>query len=113
MITHGKMTVNDYQHLAARTINRLCDNLTNTGLGLAGESGEVADLIKKVTCQGHDLDELRPKLTEELGDISWYVALGCTVLGVPMEDVLTANIAKLERRYPQGFSAERSINREE
>ena len=112
MITHGKMTLNDYQHFAARTINRLCDNLTNTALGLAGEAGEVADLIKKVTCQGHDLDELRPKLIEELGDCAWYIALGCSVLGERMEDVLAANIEKLQKRYPQGFSAERSINRE-
>lgn len=103
MITHEKMTANDYQHFAARTINHLCDNLTNTGLGLAGEAGEVADLIKKVTCQGHDLDELRQKLIEELGDISWYVALGCTVLGVPMEDVLAQNIDKLKKTLPAGI----------
>ena len=113
MITHGKMTLNDYQHFAARTINRLCDNLTNTALGLAGEAGEVADLIKKVTCQGHDLEELRPRILEELGDVAWYVALGCTTLGVSLEDVLAANIAKLERRYPEGFEAERSVHRDE
>lgn len=106
------MTINEYQTLAARTINRLCDNLENTALGLAGESGEVADLVKKIRMQGHDLDTMRPKLLEELGDCAWYIALGCTVLDADMEDILQANIDKLMIRYPDGFEAERSINRE-
>ena len=108
------LTCTEYQHMAARTINRLADNLTNTALGLAGEAGEVADIIKKITCQGHPLtDEVRAKLAEELGDIGWYLALGCTTLGIDMGDVLAANIEKLRRRYPDGFSTDRSVNRNE
>ena len=43
--------------------------------------------------------------------MAWYVALGATVLGVSLESVLEGNVAKLMKRYPQGFEAERSVNR--
>ena len=106
------MTISEYQSLAARTMNRLCDNLVAAGLGVAGEAGEVADLIKKVRCQGHDLESVRGKLLEEAGDLAWYIALLCTALGESMEDVLRDNIQKLRARYPDGFDPERSIHRE-
>ena len=94
---------------ATRTEN---DQITNAALGLAGESGEFADHIKKFLYQGHDLD--RAKLLKELGDILWYVNLGATALGVPLEEIATQNIQKLSERYPGGqFAAARSINRPE
>lgn len=105
------MTINEYQKLAMRTANPGCRMLTNVGLGFAGESGEVADLFKKHIHQGHPLS--MKKLIEELGDVAWYIALGCEVMGVSMEEVLEANINKLRRRYPDGFSADRSVNRKE
>lgn len=85
--------------------------LSNVGLGLAGEAGEVADLIKKHLMQGHDLD--KQKLLLELGDIMWYVALGCHVIGVDMSTVASRNIAKLDARFKGGkFSVEASVNRD-
>lgn len=105
------MTVDEYQKAAARTMNRLCDNLVAAGLGLTGEAGEVADIIKKVRCQGHDLESMRGKLREEAGDVAWYLALLCTALDESMEEILRENIAKLEKRYPTGFDPQRSINR--
>ena len=108
------MTVKEYQFLAARTINQALDEkelITNGAMGLCGESGEVIDLVKKWRAQGHELD--RVHLTEELGDVAWYLAETATAIGAELEDVLRANIEKLMKRYPEGFAAERSVNREE
>ena len=106
------MTINEYQKLAQRTANtkRPLDKLENACLGLAGETGEVCDVLKKALFQGHALD--RPHLIEELGDCAWYLAEAASGLGVSLEDILLQNIAKLKRRYPSGFDPERSMHRE-
>jgi NTP pyrophosphatase (non-canonical NTP hydrolase) len=79
-------------------------------MGLCGESGEVIDIVKKHLAQGHALD--REKIIKELGDVAWYMAEIATVLDVELEDVLVQNIEKLKKRYPEGFSTEKSVNRE-
>ena len=107
------MTINEYQKLAMTTLNPALDKkdvLINGVMGLCGESGEAIDIVKKWLAQGHELD--KEKLKKELGDICWYVAETATALGFDLEDVMAANIEKLKRRYPDGFAAERSINRE-
>lgn len=83
--------------------------LLNAALGLCGEAGEFADTVKKAAFHGHTLD--RAALHKELGDVLWYAALACDALGVQLGDVMTANIAKLQARYPEGFSSERSQQR--
>lgn len=104
------MKVNEYQQLAMRTAEQKSRAWSNVALGLAGEAGECADIVKKYLHQGHPLDT--EKLMKELGDVAWYVALGATVLGVTLEEVLAANIEKLKARYPDGFDPERSLHRE-
>ena len=106
------MTINEYQKLAMTTLNPALDKkdvLINGVMGLCGESGEAIDIVKKHLAQGHELD--RDKLIKELGDVAWYLAETATALDVDLEEVLAGNIAKLKARYPEGFSAERSINR--
>ena len=108
------MTINDYQKLAMSTLNPELsekDVLINGVMGLCGESGEAIDLVKKWLAQGHELD--REKLAKELGDICWYLAETATAIGYDLEDIMAANIEKLKKRYPQGFEAQRSINRTE
>lgn len=106
------MKINEYQELALRTANKTGDALiVNGALGLCGESGEVADHIKKTFFQGHILD--KAKIVEELGDVAWYIAVMAHAIDVDLETVLTNNIEKLKRRYPDGFSEERSVNRTE
>lgn len=102
---------NAYQELAMRTANPEHITLSNVGLGIAGEAGEVADLIKKHLHHNHELD--REELIKELGDVCWYVALGCTALNIDMGEVMQRNIEKLKKRYPDGFDSNKSINREE
>ena len=108
------MTINEYQRLAMTTLNPNLDKkdvLINGGMGLCGEAGEAIDIVKKHLARGHELD--REKLIGELGDIAWYLAETATVLDVDLEEVLTRNIEKLKRRYPEGFDSARSLNRKE
>lgn len=110
------MDADTYQQLAMRTAGDLAatpfkDALVISALGLTGEAGEVADLVKKHVGQGHPLD--RERLIMEAGDVAWYLARLCTALEVPLGEVLRRNVEKLIARYPDGFSAEASINRTE
>ena len=105
-----KMTINEYQAQAMRVAVEKCRNIFNVALGLTGEAGEFADLIKKINFQGHE--ENKEHLIKELGDALWYIALGAEVLGTDLETVAQTNIDKLWKRYPDGFDEERSIHRE-
>lgn len=108
-----RLTVNEYQQAALRTASSMKpeDLIHNGALGLCGESGEVADIVKKWKFQGHDLD--KQKMIKELGDVCWYIAITAEGLGVDIETVMQLNIEKLKNRYPEGFEAEKSINRTE
>ena len=103
------MNADEYQKLAMRTAIGGSVNWMNVGLGLTGEAGEVADHIKKVYFQGHYIDN--EHLKEELGDVLWYVTLGCLCGGFSLSDLMESNVKKLERRYPNGFSPEASRER--
>jgi NTP pyrophosphatase (non-canonical NTP hydrolase) len=54
-----------------------------------------------------------PNISNELGDVQWYIALASTAIGTTIADVMEQNIAKLRRRYPDGFSAQASQERAE
>lgn len=108
------MNLDTYQQQAGRTDPHAPgtrDALGNGALGLVGEAGEVAELIKKHLFHGHPID--KAAVTKELGDVLWYVARLAAALGISLGDVATLNIDKLQRRYPNGFSHERSRNRPE
>ena len=107
------MEANEYQSLAMRTSNKKLSpdqHLLNGVLGLVGESGEIADLIKKNRMQGHTLD--MEHIAKELGDVCWYIAETATAIGVDLETIMKLNVEKLKNRYPEGFSEYRSIHRE-
>ena len=108
------MTGNEFQQHALRTMNEPnmpYGDLLIGALGLAGEAGEVCDHIKKFIGQGHELD--REHVKEELGDVLWYVAITATAIGATLDDVMSTNVLKLIRRYPNGFEMERSVNRDD
>ena len=108
------MTINEYQTAALRTAQTdkllAIDLLINSALGLCGESGEVADLVKKHRFQGHDLDF--DHIAKELGDVAWYLAVGAYAIGFDLESIFRMNKEKLEARYPDGFTADRSLHRD-
>ena len=111
------MTPNEYQKLAARTLIDAPERPLTDGeimivwnaIGLAGETGEVVDNIKKAIFHRHGLNQTQ--LKKELGDVCWYLAGLCTKLGFSLEDVMQQNIDKLIERYPNGYSSEASKNR--
>lgn len=106
------MTFGEYQQLARRTQNdklTLCERRMHALHGLASEVGEIHALYQK-TFQGHALDV--GKVIDELSDTLWFAAELADVLGVSLDAVAEHNIDKLRRRYPEGFSEERSLHRE-
>ena len=107
------LSLTEYQQFAARTAGAGKsgdERLIIAALGLAGEAGEFANLIKKKTAHGHDIKN--EELAEELGDVLWYLAEAATSCGLDLSEIAQNNVEKLKSRYPDGFSQERSINRE-
>lgn len=108
----------NYRQEMLRTAN-LPNNQINLGheasgllmgaVGLAGETGEVIDLIKKHCFHSQKLD--KEKLIKELGDVRWYFEYLLAATGITMEEVEQKNIEKLRKRYPNGFSPEAAKNR--
>lgn len=96
-----------YQKLALRTAGDI--TLPVLGLGIAGEAGEVADLIKKIIGHNHPVD--KDRMIKELGDVMWYIAVLAEQLETDLGEIMDRNIDKLSKRYPEGFSSERSIHR--
>jgi NTP pyrophosphatase (non-canonical NTP hydrolase) len=107
------MTLNEYQELAARTDSEAIEkfSLMMATMGMVGEAAEALDHMKKVFEQGHPLDY--DKIIEEAGDCLWYIAKTARNCGVSLEELAQRNVDKLRRRYPDGFSVERSRNRED
>ena len=89
------------------------ERLTTAGIGLAAESGEFLEIVKKMVFQGKPwTDDNREHLIIELGDVMWYVAQACMALDISFEEVLERNVKKLEKRYPGGsFDIHDSENR--
>jgi NTP pyrophosphatase (non-canonical NTP hydrolase) len=87
------------------------DTMISSAMGLAGESGEYVDLLKKHLFHQHPLD--KEKVKSELGDIRYYLEVAANVHGLDMGEIERANIEKLQKRYGKKFSSEASINRKE
>ena len=86
------------------------ERLTTAGVGLAAESGEFLEIVKKLVFQGKPWNaDNREHLIIELGDVMWYVAQACMALDISFDDVIRGNVRKLEKRYPGGsFSVDKS-----
>jgi NTP pyrophosphatase (non-canonical NTP hydrolase) len=110
-------TLNEYQKMTRRTESKEqneVEKILNYSMGIAGEAGEIVDAVKKAVFHKHGLTPaFKRKLALELGDELWYIARLADVLGYTLEDIATMNIGKLKERYPNGFEANKSINRKE
>ncbi len=100
------MEFNDYQKKAKKTDTYTTrpDRLLYATLGLAGESGEVAEKVKKILRdkKGVISEEKKQELLMELGDVLWYIAKFARELGVSLDDVAEKNIEKLYSRLERG-----------
>lgn len=105
------MKLNDYQDKCLRTLPDLNreEILINGVLGMNGESGEVADELKKFLFHGHKFN--KGKLVEEIGDVLWYISTTLYGLGISLEECAEKNINKLKKRYPDGFDSSQSEKR--
>lgn len=65
-------------------------------VGLGGETGEVLEILKKAERDGK-LD--KEHLTEELGDVLYYLTMICSANDITLQDVIDKNIEKLNKRY--------------
>jgi NTP pyrophosphatase (non-canonical NTP hydrolase) len=100
------MNFEEYQTKSRRTAlyPNVGENFIYPTLGLVGESGEVAEKIKKVIRDKSGVidDETRETIQKELGDVLWYVAQLATELGLSLGDVAEKNIEKLYSRMDRG-----------
>lgn len=114
------MLSNEYQKLAARTLLDKPEVMPTADelmilwnvIGLAGEVGEVCEIVKKIIFHRHEYTpEIHKKLIKELGDVGWYHAGILTKIKVTLDECQRQNIQKLKERYPDGFKSKDSINR--
>ena len=89
--------------------------LLTAALGLAAESGEFTEVVKKIILQGKPYNEENVfHMKRELGDICWYLAQACMALDTTFDEVIEMNVDKLKARYPGGeFDVHNSENRKE
>ena len=89
--------------------------LMTAALGLAAESGEFTEVVKKIFLQGKPYNEENVfHMKRELGDICWYLAQACMALDTTFDEIIEMNVDKLKARYPGGnFDVHKSENRVE
>lgn len=116
------MSPDEYVNLAIKTENRdfitifpriksaQFIRLDHASKGMITEVGEFVDELKRWEFYGKSYTTT--SLVEELGDLMWYVAVACDALGVPLEQVMEKNIAKLKARYGDKFNEEGALNRD-
>ncbi len=104
------MKFSDYQKKASDTAlyPGVGNNFVYPALGLAGETGEVVEKVKKLMRDGNIThatqipEEKRNEITKEMGDVLWYLAQLGTELGIDLERAAQMNIEKLESRKERG-----------
>ena len=113
------MELNEYQRRAMSTCLPSCDNIAYMSLGLVSEVGELAgkiakairkeelkidsnELIKRDKVSEEEMMSIRAGIVGEIGDCAWFLACICHTLGLSLEEVATANLAKLAERKKLG-----------
>lgn len=96
------MELNDYQIESRKTAlyPNVGNNFVYPALGLCGETGEVAEKIKKIIRDNNGIADLERinDIKKELGDVMWYVAQLATELNLTLGDIAQTNIDKLQER---------------
>lgn len=106
------MEINEYQRMSNVAVQRHDsekDAMAHWLLGLTEEAGEVSGLIKHKYFHNEPISVL--SIAEELGDVLWYVGVICTTLGISLDDVAKANVAKLDIRFDREYDDNKVIDR--
>ncbi len=110
---NNKINLKEYQKLCQNTAKNNFDDkkkeLADWGLGVAGEAGDLAGCIKKTLFHNNDQTD---GIRENIGDTMWYLAMICNYHGWDFEEVLSENIAKLQKRYKSGSFSEKELRRD-
>lgn len=100
------MNFEEYQKLSRRTAiyPDKDKNFIYPTLGLAGETGEVVEKIKRILRDKNMVvsEETKKEITKELGDVLWYLAQLATELGLSLDEIASLNIEKLSDRQKRG-----------
>lgn len=109
----NKLNLKEYQKLCKATAKKFDDSdkdkeISNWGLGVAGEAGDLAGCIKKTIFHNNNQEQ---GIRENIGDVMWYLAMICNFYDWDFEEVLKENIDKLEARYKQGHFTEQDAKR--
>lgn len=100
------MTFDEYQNISKQTAlyPAVGHNIYYPAMGLAGESGEICNVVKKIMRDNNGVttEEVRENLKKEIGDVLWYVSALCGELGITMGEVAEKNIEKLQKRLEKG-----------
>ena len=110
------LRANEYQLLAARTIDKELSAIGKETHALHGMSSEIGELhgIYQKAYQGHGTRfETVKHRKKELGDLLWFIAEYCTANHWELEEIMQMNIDKLKARFPEGFNSEQSLHRKE
>lgn len=109
------LSLDDYQKAALLTTrgHEMPDEMVHLVLGLVGETGEIAEKIKKlIRDKNGDLAQLDiDDMKKELGDVLWYLAVFADYLGISLEEIGEKNIAKLADRQKRGVISGSGDNR--
>ena len=100
----------DHHDISIRLGSHKMQQILHADIGVATESGEILDAIKKHVYYGKKLDTVN--LIEEVGDVMWYLAVLLDQCGSTFDEAMEKNIAKLKTRFPDGFTEDKALNRD-
>ena len=99
----------DFNIIEERLKGSRIQRLLHASFGLSTESGELLDALKKHIFYGRPLDLVN--ISEEMGDLFWYLAILSDELGLEFEKIMEKNIEKLKARYGHRFTENQAFER--
>jgi len=109
------MEFQEYQKLSRMTAiyPNIGNNFIYPTLGLCGESGEVAEKVKKIIRDDNGIisEEKKELLKKELGDILWYISNLASELNLSLDNIAITNIEKLLNRQKRNVLSGSGDNR--
>ncbi len=110
------MNFDEYQKRALSTVLSSDDrfkDLLHWVLGINGESGEIAEKVKKIIRDknGKVSADDKKELAKEIGDVLWYLAVFAEDLGMSLDDIAKQNLDKLQSRKQRGVLGGSGDNR--